>query len=245
MNPANADLESRRRAATKHLDDAHRSQLGQFFTPEPVARFMASLVERSSGGKPLSILDPGAGIGSLSAALLAHLRGHGVVTAYEIEPSFQDHLRATLRAYPGEHAILQRDFIAQTVLAVAGGKARGGLFDAVIANPPYKKIQTGSAHRGLMRKLGLETSNLYTCFLACAIALCKPAAQVVAIVPRSWMNGPYFLPFRHWLFSHAALTHIHVQANLPQSVAGQSFGAGRARSGDVNEQLFVARRDDF
>jgi len=207
---ATADLESRRRVATKHLDDAHRSRLGQFFTPEPVARFMASLFEQPPRGKHLAILDPGAGIGSLSAALLAHLRGHGAVTAYEIEPSFQDHLKATLGAFPGEHAIQQSDFIAQTVMAVVSGKARGGLFDAVITNPPYKKIQAGSAHRALMRKLSLETSNLYTCFLACAIALCKPAAQVVAIVPRSWMNGPYFLPFRHWLFGHAALTHIHV-----------------------------------
>lgn len=210
MTTAAAELESRRRAATKHLDDAHRSQLGQFFTPEPVARFMASLFEQPARGKHLSILDPGAGIGSLSAALLAHLRGHGVVTAYEIEPSFQDHLKATLGAFSGEHAIVQRDFIAHAVMSVTGGRARGGLFDAVIANPPYKKIQTGSMHRGLMRKLGLETSNLYTCFLACAVALCKPGAQVVVIIPRSWMNGPYFLPFRHWLFSHVALTHIHV-----------------------------------
>lgn len=75
----------------------------------------------------------------------------------------------------------------------------GGLFDGVIANPPYRKIQARSAHRLLVRKLGLETSNLYTCFLACAIALCKPGAQPVAIIPRSWMNGPYFLPFRRWL----------------------------------------------
>lgn len=210
MTTATADLECRRRAATKHLDDAHRSQLGQFFTPEPVARFMASLFEQPPRGKHLAILDPGAGIGSLSAALLAHLRGHGDVTAYEIEPSFQDHLKATLSVFPGEHVIQQRDFIAQAVMAVASGKARGGLFDAVIANPPYKKIQTGSTHRALMRKLSLETSNLYTCFVACAIALSKPGAQVVAIIPRSWMNGPYFLPFRHWLFAHAALTHIHV-----------------------------------
>ncbi|MHB1542091.1 MAG: N-6 DNA methylase [Steroidobacteraceae bacterium] len=96
-----ADLESRRRVATKHLDDAHRSRLGQFFTPEPVARFMASLFEQPPRGKHLAILDPGAGIGSLSAALLAHLRGHGAVTAYEIEPSFQDHLKGLYRIPSG------------------------------------------------------------------------------------------------------------------------------------------------
>ena len=210
MNSTTADIESRRKAATQSLDAKHRSQFGQYFTPEPVAQFMASLIKRPRGGKRLSILDPGAGIGSLSAALLAHVKGRGDVTAYELDPAFQRDLRDTLRAYPGKHVILQRDFIEQAVLDVATGKTEGGHFDTVILNPPYKKINTDSKHRLLLRKLGLETSNLYTCFMACAIALCRPGAEVVAIIPRSWMNGLYFLPFRHWLFRHAALTHIHL-----------------------------------
>ena len=204
------DIESRRIAATQSVDATHRSQFGQYFTPEPVAQFMASLIKRPPSGKRLSILDPGAGIGSLSAALLSHLRGQGEVTAYELDEAFQHDLGTTLRAYPGKHVVLQRDFIEQAVMDVATGKAEGGRFDAVILNPPYKKINTNSKHRLMLRKLGLETSNLYTCFLACAIVLCKPSAQVVAIIPRSWMNGLYFLPFRHWLFRHAALTHIHL-----------------------------------
>jgi len=171
---------------------------------------MASLVESSSLAGPMSILDPGAGIGILSAALLNRLHGQGKVTAYELEPSFQTGLRQTLSEFNGVHTVLEQDFIAAGVQAVATGKASGGLFDVAILNPPYKKIQTSSHHRRLVRKLGVETSNLYTCFLVCAVALCKPGAQVVAIVPRSWMNGPYFKPFRYWLLDHAALTHIHV-----------------------------------
>lgn len=210
MDPSTSDIENRRKAATQALDADHRSQFGQYFTPEPVAQFMASLVKRPRRGKRIAILDPGAGIGSLSAALLAHLQGQGDVTAYELDHAFQTGLKETLRAFPGEHVILQRDFIEQAVVNVATGKAEGGIFDAVILNPPYKKINTDSKHRLLLRKLGLETSNLYTCFVACAISLSKPGAQVVAIIPRSWMNGLYFLPFRHWLFRHAALTHIHL-----------------------------------
>ncbi len=210
MSSTTVDIETRRRAATQPLDAHHRSQFGQYFTPEPVAQFMASLIKRPKSSKRLSVLDPGAGIGSLSAALLAHLKGQGDVTAYEIDNAFQSDLKDTLRAFPGNHVILQRDFIEQAVVDVATGKAEGGLFDAVILNPPYKKINTDSKHRLLLRKLGLETSNLYTCFMACAIALCRPGGQIAAIIPRSWMNGLYFLPFRHWLFRHAALTHIHL-----------------------------------
>lgn len=61
-----------------------------------------------------------------------------------------------------------------------------------------------------MRKIGLETSNLYTCFLACAISLCDKGAQIVAIVPRSFMNGLYFKPFRYWLLERVAISHLHV-----------------------------------
>lgn len=204
------DLEYRRKAATKHLDASHRSTFGQFFTPAPVARFMASLVDVKKGRKPVQILDPGAGIGLLSAALLERLGSRGSVTAYELEPTFQDGLRETLAAFKGKHLVVAKDFIEDAVMKVANGVARGGLFDMVITNPPYKKIQTGSIHRNLVRKIGVETSNLYACFITCAVALCKPGAQVVAIIPRSWMNGPYFLPFRHWLLQHAALTAVHV-----------------------------------
>ena len=40
--------------------------MGQFFTPAPTARFMADLSEVS--GEDVRLLDPGAGLGSLSAA---------------------------------------------------------------------------------------------------------------------------------------------------------------------------------
>jgi adenine-specific DNA-methyltransferase len=73
-----------------------------------------------------------------------------------------------------------------------------------------------------MRKLGVETSNLYTCFLACSIALCGAGAQIVAIIPRSFMNGLYFKPFRHWLLDRVALTHIHIFDSRSKAFADDS-----------------------
>ncbi|HET8696569.1 MAG TPA: Eco57I restriction-modification methylase domain-containing protein, partial [Gammaproteobacteria bacterium] len=132
-----------------------------------------------------------------------------VATCYEVEPTFHAELVETLaglRSVVG--SVEQRDFIEHAVrLAAAGGERP---FTHAILNPPYKKIGTRSAHRGLVRKLGLETTNLYACFLACAVSLCKPGGQVVAIIPRSFMNGPYFKPFRYWLLDSVALTHVHV-----------------------------------
>src|SRR5579864_659024 len=38
----------------------------------------------------------------------------------------------------------------------------------------------------------------------------QPGGQLVAIIPRSFCNGPYYRPFRQFLLSHAALRHIHL-----------------------------------
>src|SRR5690348_7672821 len=59
--------------ASRQLDPRQQSALGQFLTPAPVARLMASLFQASE--RELRILDAGAGVGSLSAALVAELCG--------------------------------------------------------------------------------------------------------------------------------------------------------------------------
>jgi hypothetical protein len=66
-----------------------RARLGQFMTPSAIATFMASLFQRWPDH--VRLLDPGAGIGSLSEAFARRYlenkpRGtHLNVTAYEIE----------------------------------------------------------------------------------------------------------------------------------------------------------------
>ena len=60
--------EGRRARVSEALDAKHRATWGQFFTPAPVASFLARLIELPATGR-LTVLDPGAGTGSLAAAL--------------------------------------------------------------------------------------------------------------------------------------------------------------------------------
>lgn len=204
-----ARLEDRRISVSDSLDRKHRSKMGQFFTPGAVAHYMASLLNFADS-REVKLLDPGSGIGSLTAAAAQAAGNRSIqATCYELEPLFQHELAATLGDLPNvDGSIERRDFIEHAVLLAAAGTSPG--FTHAILNPPYKKINTQSRHRMLLRKLGVETSNLYSCFLACTIALCRPGAQVVAIVPRSFMNGLYFKPFRYWLLERAAITNIHI-----------------------------------
>ena len=55
--------------------------------------------------------------------------------------------------------------------------------------------------------------NLYAAFVALALSLLERGGQIVAIVPRSFCNGPYYRPFREYILAHAALRRMHLFAS--------------------------------
>jgi len=61
-----------------------------------------------------------------------------------------------------------------------------------------------------LRSVGIETVNLYSAFLALTVALTLPGGQIVAIIPRSFCNGPYYRPFRDFMLERAAIQHMHL-----------------------------------
>jgi adenine-specific DNA-methyltransferase len=110
--------------------------------------------------------------------------------------------------------VITSDFIkaAADLLENEGlfGKGAVPRFTCAILNPPYRKINVDSDLRRQIRRLGLETSNLYAGFVAAAIRLLDRSGQIVAITPRSFCNGPYFRPFREFLLRETAIRRVHV-----------------------------------
>lgn len=226
---AQPDLSGRvdlvRLRAGAEIAPARRAELGQFMTPAPIARFMAELVRADASA--LRVLDAGAGVGSLSAELVEDLLARDRrpeslrVDAWEIDPPLARHLRATLSECAAccaasrvgfDASVHQEDFVAAGVSMLDGSlfaRARR-TFDVAILNPPYHKIRSDSDARHALRSIGVETSNLYTAFLALAIELLEPGGELVAITPRSFCNGPYFRPFRERLLAAMSLSRIHV-----------------------------------
>jgi adenine-specific DNA-methyltransferase len=217
--------EKSRRTLRSKTDSIHQSALGQFFTPPAIARFMASLSRLSR--KQLRLIDAGAGVGALTAAWVDEicsrvLRPEKIaLTAFELDEKLLPALERTLAAcqHSCEAAgisctweIRTSDFIEMAVesLDVNLFGAAGGRYDVAILNPPYKKINSESRARGLLRRLGIETSNLYAAFVALSTLLLDEAGELIAITPRSFCNGPYFLPFRKLLLSKLSFTRFHV-----------------------------------
>lgn len=212
-------IERTRLQLTKTTAAHKKSQLGQFLTPANTARFMAGLF-RPTSETGCRLLDPGAGIGSLSCAFLERCQAGGFsfksidVAAYELDNSLHGDLERSLQSYtqiPGfTYKIVDGDFIEEAVTRI---QFRYGNFTHAILNPPYKKISSNSRDRSLLRHVGIETVNLYSAFTALAIALMTPGGQVVAIIPRSFCNGPYYRPFRDFILKRAAIHHIHLFAS--------------------------------
>jgi len=219
--------------ANQHLDPKRKSLLGQFFTPAPICQYMASLFTDIVG--EVSLLDPGCGVGSLSAAFVdeALRRGQAEniqITAYDVEPSVSAYVTHELQQCDGVAAsqgvqltskFLEEDFIlsTSTMLSQSLFFAEPEQYSHVILNPPYKKISNKSEHRQALQQAGIETVNLYTGFLSLAVKLLKPGGELVAIVPRSFCNGLYYQPFREFLLREVALNHIHIFDSRSQAFA--------------------------
>ncbi len=85
-------IEKTRLAVSKEISPEKKSQLGQFFTPESIARFMADMFVHGKNSQ-CRLLDAGAGIGSLSTAFLEKWASgkscfeHVQLDAFEVDTS--------------------------------------------------------------------------------------------------------------------------------------------------------------
>jgi len=209
--------------ANKLNSSKHKSDLGQFLTPAPIADFMSSLFNNMHC-EEIRLLDPGAGIGTLSASFVERLLKEEINTelfleVFEIDNAMLSFLMESISVCKDKcdakniafnNTISNRDFIETAVERLGLFGISSTQFTHCIMNPPYKKIPSTSKHRSLLRAIGIETCNLYSAFVALAIKLLAPGGELVAIIPRSFCNGVYFKPFRKLLLQSMSLQQIHV-----------------------------------
>lgn len=211
-----------------------RRQYAQYFTPSEIASFMSSLFVFNSNIEDIKIFDPGAGTGILGIAVINRLLTtyskikHIEIVAIEIDTALNEHLKASYeiccakckeKEVDFSYRIVNEDFINYCYNKIADFNGESlfsndakpiKLFDIIILNPPYKKIDSSSESRKLLNKIGLETTNLYTAFILLSSYFIKKDGQIVAIIPRSFCNGTYFKNFRRVFFSKFFFHRIHI-----------------------------------
>ncbi|WP_355661574.1 Eco57I restriction-modification methylase domain-containing protein [Halomonas salifodinae] len=215
--------DTRRQTISPTLDPERRSKLGQYMTPAPVATFMSQMFDTLP--EDVQLLDAGAGVGSLSAAFVHEVCQNRPyvrsidLTAFEVDPVLREQLEATLSDCESEcrvagisftFRVISEDYILNAAEPLLAQQATPNQYNCAILNPPYAKINSNSITRRALREMGIETTNLYTAFVAVALLQLEDQGQLVAITPRSFCNGTYFEPFRRLMFERASLCHVHV-----------------------------------
>ena len=214
-------------AYSARANEPHRKTQGQFFTPPAIARFMASWSLPLNTGA--CVIDPGAGTGTLIAALAERVVEEGTgrewtVVAYEVDSALRPALALAL-GY-ARHWLKQRNVHFQFqikpddfILANASGLRPTPMFDSelespapnlVIANPPYFKLSKSDPRLALLPEIVYGQPNIYSLFMAAATKLLRPDGQLIFITPRSFCSGPYFREFRKWVFQHVSLQRLHL-----------------------------------
>lgn len=206
------------------MPKAKRKRYGQFFTSKETAIFMAGLfvIPRDRGS--LTILDPGAGSGILSIALLERLESIAAIDSielvcYENDSNIIDLLRSNLEwtckraAKAISYKIITDNYILSQLVdynCMLGANPNADKFDMIIGNPPYMKVAKNAPEAAAMPDICYGAPNLYFLFAAMSMFNLREDGEMVYIIPRSWTSGAYFTRFRQKFLKECVLEHIHL-----------------------------------
>lgn len=201
----------------------NRKLKAQFFTPKEVSSFMANMFTIDK--QNIKLLDPGAGVGNLTAAfchrLLSSSHKHSItVDAYENDPELIPALENVLEVCKTElknnghtltYGILEEDFVLHNKEYLENGCCgKSDSYDYVISNPPYYKLDKSSPQAVVMRKFISAHPNIYALFMVLSAKMLKEGGELVFITPRSFCSGMYYRKFRNWFLQTVRISHIHI-----------------------------------
>lgn len=203
----------------KKVSKKDRKSKAQFFTTLSIAQYMSSLSNVAVGKEYLNILDCGAGTGILTCSLIERLIEEGFdgainVDLYENDEKVIETLNENMKLYTDKYEnikinVIQDNFILSNKEAWINEKFEG-IYDIVIANPPYKKLVKSAEESIAMSEVVHGQPNIYFLFMAMSIKLLKIGGEMIFITPRSFTSGAYFKAFRSYLLDNTELTNIHL-----------------------------------
>lgn len=207
---------------TQKVTTKHKKDNGQFFTPTPIARLMASYCDFENN--TIKILDPGCGTAILTCTLIEHLvKSKNDIeiidlVAYETDPDLISYSQKTLSYLKkwllDKGIILQyllhiHDFILDNAQALKENY-KGDQFDLIISNPPYFKLAKDDEKTIAAKELVSGQPNIYSIFMGIAAKLLSENGELIFITPRSFASGNYFKAFRELFFNTVQIDKIHL-----------------------------------
>jgi len=197
-----------------------RKQRGAFFTPPPIADFLAAWA--TGGRADARVLDPtcGEAVFLLAAARRLAVNGaepaatRGLLHGVDLHDASLERSRALLNAEGFDACLRAGDFFAETTPSQLGD----GLpwMDAVIGNPPFVRyhLHTGQARKrsaAAALAQGVRLSGLASSWAALLVHACsflKPDGRVALVLPAELLTVGYAEPLRRWLRERFASVHL-------------------------------------
>jgi adenine-specific DNA-methyltransferase len=203
--PQDARCDAPERAYAAEADPARRRSLAQFFTPFPLARFMARWV--LSGPRAAALLDPALGLGVFARAAAAESQGVHRLLGHEIDPLLAHRARGLLAALPER-------FTAQVVCGDYLESDWDVRFGGILANPPWLRFQEYAAREARLKSLedrmGVRLgglTNLHGLFLLKSLHQLEEEGRAAFLMPSEFLNAGYGRRIKEYLLSTRALRH--------------------------------------
>jgi len=197
-----------------------RKTRGAFFTPEPIADYLAAWAV--DGDPQARVLDPTCGEAVFLLSAGRYLREAGCppeelddrLFGVDLHPSSLDAAIGLLEKENLDAHLIASDFFE---LSSPGHlDSQLPLMDAVIGNPPFVRYQQ---HSGESRKLsaaaalaqGVRLSGLASSWAASVVHACsflKPEGRLAMVLPAELLTVNYAEPIRRWLLRRFANVHL-------------------------------------
>lgn len=181
---------------------AHRKQYAQYFTPYPIAKFMANWITDNPNCK--TILDPALGLGIFVRAILEGSNKKYDIKGYETDPFIFE--KATHLLNDNSIQLLNNDYMFNDWEST---------YDGIIANPPYLKFHDYADKDAILQtiqtRLGLVLTgftNLYTLFLLKSIHQLKVGGRAAYLIPSEFLNSDYGKKVKHYLIQNKSLRKV-------------------------------------
>lgn len=176
-------------AYTLSVEENHRKQFGQFFTPAAVAEFMAQWITGNPNCQ--TILDPSVGLGIFFRTIdRIEPENNYRFIGYDVDPKIL--IEAKCLFSNSDHIDLElkvKDYLFNDW---------NRKYDGIICNPPYLKFQDyknrAASLEEFQSRLNMSLSgftNIYTMFMLKSVNQLAAGGRAAYIVPFEFLNADY------------------------------------------------------
>lgn len=179
----------------------HRKKYAQFFTPYPIACFMAKWILGSPDCQ--TILDPAFGLGIFARAIAENTTKNIKITGFDID---------SLILTQAKKLVQHLDVVLDNKNYIFNNWDKK--YDGIICNPPYFKFHdydNKNFLKEVKERLGIALTgftNLYALFLLKSIYQLNLNGRIAYIIPSEFLNSDYGKGIKEYFLKDGKLRYV-------------------------------------